>query len=272
MFEIGAEYRRRDLHAQYGGQTQQGISTPANSNLIFLITGKSGAAYGYDDGWEPEGVYRYFGMGTTGNMRMEGANERVRDAAEDGSELHLFEDLDNGFLRYMDEMTLAGWKHQDNVPDVNGQPRRAIVFYLSSVNAESVSAPPPTVRAPEASGLWAVPMPELRKRAQPNQARVEEPKQAARRVRERSRALRIYVLRRANGVCEACEEAAPFKTPDGRPFLEAHHTRRLSDGGLDDPRWVIAICPNCHRRAHYAEDAETFNNGLKTRLRGLEAG
>ena len=49
MFEIGTEYRRQDLHAEYGGQEQQGISTPADSNLIFLITGKSGRAYGYDD-------------------------------------------------------------------------------------------------------------------------------------------------------------------------------------------------------------------------------
>ena len=42
---------------------------------------------------------RYFGMGASGNMRMEGANERVRHHAEDGGELHLFEDLANGFLR-----------------------------------------------------------------------------------------------------------------------------------------------------------------------------
>ncbi len=64
--------------------------------------------------------------------------------------------------------------------------------------------------------------------------------------------------------------AAPFSTPDGRPFLEAHHTRRLSDGGPDDPRWVIAICPNCHRRAHYATDATTFNDNLKLKLGDLE--
>src|ERR1700746_1774493 len=24
--------------------------------------------------------------------------------------------------------------------------------------------------------------------------------------------------------------------------------RRLSDGGPDHPRWVVAVCPNCHRR------------------------
>src|SRR6266480_2798158 len=114
MFEVGQEYVRQDIHRRYGGQEQQGISTPANSNLIFLITGKSGAAYGYDDGWEPEGVYRYFGQGRTGPMRMEGENERVRDHATEGSELHLFRDLTKGRLRYEGEMVLAGWKHQEN--------------------------------------------------------------------------------------------------------------------------------------------------------------
>jgi 5-methylcytosine-specific restriction protein A len=38
--------------------------------------------------------------------------------------------------------------------------------------------------------------------------------------------------------------------------------RSLSDAGPDDPRWVIALCPNCHRRAHYGEDKDSFNKHL----------
>jgi 5-methylcytosine-specific restriction enzyme A len=80
----------------------------------------------------------------------------------------------------------------------------------------------------------------------------------------------VYVLRRAHGTCEACGAPAPFLTTAGRPYLEAHHTRRLSDGGPDDPRWGIAVCPNCHRRAHYADDGEDFNEALKSKLATLE--
>jgi 5-methylcytosine-specific restriction protein A len=25
---------------------------------------------------------------------------------------------------------------------------------------------------------------------------------------------------------------------------------------------VIAVCPNCHRRVHYGEDGDAFNNDL----------
>jgi 5-methylcytosine-specific restriction endonuclease McrA len=89
--------------------------------------------------------------------------------------------------------------------------------------------------------------------------------------RLRSRAIHLYVLRRANGRCEGCGALAPFRKPDGSDYLEPHHTTRLSDEGPDHPARVVALCPNCHRRVHYAEDAEAFNATLIRKLRALEA-
>lgn len=65
--------------------------------------------------------------------------------------------------------------------------------------------------------------------------------------RMRSRAIRLYVLRRAAGKCEGCGAVAPFNTVNGEPYLEPHHIRHLADGGPDDPRWVVGVCPNFHR-------------------------
>lgn len=60
------------------------------------------------------------------------------------------------------------------------------------------------------------------------------------------------VLRRANGVCEACHRHAPFRRrSDGSPYLEVHHQKRLADGGDDSVENAVAICPNCHRLAHF---------------------
>ena len=42
----------------------------------------------------------------------------------------------------------------------------------------------------------------------------------------------------------SCGAAAPFTTKEGLPYLEAHHIRRLTDGGPDDPRWVAGVGPN----------------------------
>jgi 5-methylcytosine-specific restriction protein A len=88
--------------------------------------------------------------------------------------------------------------------------------------------------------------------------------------RERSRPVHYYVLSRASGCCEACKAVAPFFTPDGDPYLEPHHTKRLADDGPDHPATVIALCPNCHRRAHSAKDRIVFNQSLIKKLVRLE--
>lgn len=79
---------------------------------------------------------------------------------------------------------------------------------------------------------------------------------------EQSKAIKLYALARAGGVCEGCGQPAPFVRLDGTPYLEVHHIRKLADEGPDDPKWVIALCPNCHRRAHYGSDASEFNDQL----------
>lgn len=61
------------------------------------------------------------------------------------------------------------------------------------------------------------------------------------------------VLTRSNGRCEDCGSPAPFvKRSDGRPYLEVHHRITLAAGGDDTVENSTALCPNCHRRMHYA--------------------
>lgn len=78
----------------------------------------------------------------------------------------------------------------------------------------------------------------------------------------RSEVVKKYALRVADGVCQGCGDEAPFLDSDGEPFLEVHHLHRRSDGGADHPDNVIALCPNCHRRVHYGQDGEEFNQRL----------
>lgn len=90
-------------------------------------------------------------------------------------------------------------------------------------------------------------------------------------VRLRSNAIREYALKRSVGRCEGCSEPAPFRTASGTPYLEVHHMLQVADDGPDEPENVIALCPNCHRRAHLANDAEKFNKGLRRTVRKKEA-
>lgn len=69
---------------------------------------------------------------------------------------------------------------------------------------------------------------------------------------ERSPYVIAAALRRANGKCEICSSPAPFnKRTDGTPYLEVHHRTRLADDGEDTLGNAVAVCPNCHRKAHY---------------------
>ncbi|WP_159236282.1 HNH endonuclease [Raoultella terrigena] len=71
------------------------------------------------------------------------------------------------------------------------------------------------------------------------------------RVYKRSPYVVAEVLLRANGKCQSCLRDAPFLKGDGTPFLEVHHIEWLSKGGEDSVENAIALCPNCHRQAHY---------------------
>jgi 5-methylcytosine-specific restriction protein A len=75
-----------------------------------------------------------------------------------------------------------------------------------------------------------------------------------------------WVLKNSNGVCESCEEPAPFTKPDGDFYLEVHHLRRLADGGTDTTSNAVAVCPNCHRRLHFANNRDEVLADLYQRI------
>jgi hypothetical protein len=59
-----------------------------------------------------------------------------------------------------------------------------------------------------------------------------------------------YAKRRSKGICELCNNPAPFFTMNNIPFLETHHIIPLSEGGYDEISNTVALCPNCHRKMH----------------------
>lgn len=76
-----------------------------------------------------------------------------------------------------------------------------------------------------------------------------------------------YTQARANGKCELCRTFAPFKKPDGTPYLETHHIVPLAEGGPDTTENCAAVCPNCHRALHYAENRQELARKLKSQKR-----
>ncbi|HEV7942372.1 MAG TPA: HNH endonuclease signature motif containing protein [Solirubrobacteraceae bacterium] len=264
VFELGKLYVRRELHARFRGQEQGGIITPAGYPFILLITGEAGIAYGYRDEARADGSFLYYGEGQVGPMEFVRGNRAVRDHALEGRDLHLFEKVRSGQLRYVGQFVCASYQLVEDVPDANGEPRQAIAFELAPFAEDQ---PDEDLAAADIADLS---LEQLREAALEKPTANAEPVQTKRTAYRRSAAVRAYTLARAKGICEGCDSPAPFLTAAGRPYLEPHHTRRISDGGPDHPSAVIALCPTCHTRAHYAHDGVELNHALIAHLREIE--
>ncbi|MBK8163063.1 MAG: HNH endonuclease [Gammaproteobacteria bacterium] len=137
-FEVGALYKRReDIHGRFGGQTQGGISTPANSPFVILFTGEAGKQHGYHDRWDDENVLHYFGEGQKGDMKDKGGNRAIREHLKNGKRLLLFQMMGSHRpVRFWGEFRFRSAYHKPGIPDTSGVPRVAIVFKLEPIEQD----------------------------------------------------------------------------------------------------------------------------------------
>jgi 5-methylcytosine-specific restriction enzyme A len=205
--------------------------------------------------------------GQVGDQQFTHGNRAIRDHAKAGKDLHLFESLGKGQgYRYLGMFACPTWEYRRGI-DLNRDERQVIVFHLVQLGEEEE-------QDITSSSVAGVPFDLLRQQAleASSQAQQSQPREAKGLYYKRSATIRKYMLSRAGGVCESCGNPAPFLRTDGSPYLEPHHTRRISDGGPDHPRWGGAICPNCHREIHYGEDGEKKDRLLQKHLGILESG
>lgn len=272
MFVVGNEYKRSvDIHGQYGGQQQGGISTPKNHPLIFIFTSDSGEQHGYRDEFRADGIFHYTGEGQLGDMKMIAGNRAILEHKKHSKTIHVFESTRKSYVRYVGTAECLGY---DTVirPDREGNDRSAFVFHLdidSFGESDSTQENNSTYLVPDVKTLKSKELLELREAVLSKPSRSDNRAVRSRHTYYRSEALKLYVIKRSKGICEGCSIQAPFSTRNG-PYLECHHVHRVSDGGPDHPTNVVALCPNCHRRAHYSVDAAIFNEALKAKAMLVE--
>lgn len=271
-FVVGKVYDRwPDINVPFGGSRQNGISPSRRTPAIFLFTGDTGEQFGYRDEFDADGVFSYTGEGQVGDMQVTKGNLSIANHARDGRALHVFKSLGKGKgQEYIGEFTYVNHSFQRG-EDREGNDRQIIVFHLVPVGMYTDEVPSVEIDDPPLSEP-ALDLAEARKRALSAFGAHEGSggKEAKNTLYVRSKAVRDYVLLRSRGNCESCHEPAPFNRVDGSPYLEPHHTTRVSDGGLDHPRFVGAICPTCHREIHHGLDGERRNAELTEYLAEIE--
>jgi 5-methylcytosine-specific restriction protein A len=271
-FVIGEEYERSRLLEFLGsGQTQSGVlwGREEQGCLICTSGGRGGKKAGYSDERISDGTWWYFGQGRTGDQSLRNAaNSKLssgkfsvllfttreptaKEVADRGTYGKLFS--------YCGQFNVSGF--EQFVP-INGsrQGDKLWRFRLLPVGEEKYNY------YSEQNDLALDSSSDLREMQHRllslNSSRVE-PRINLAEYRSRSAAVHLYASLRSNGQCEACGSLAPFTRLDGRGFLEVHHLTRLADEGPDLPSNVAALCPNCHRRAHYSIDRKDFGKRLQ---------
>ena len=125
-------YKRSLIHDEFGGNRQGGISPSAKVPYIFIFSGKSGAQYGYRDGWDNQNIFSYTGEGQEGDMQFIKGNLALREHLNRGKRVFLFEIEGGGMVKFISEMEFYDADYFET-PDKNGTSRIGIRFFLKRV-------------------------------------------------------------------------------------------------------------------------------------------
>jgi 5-methylcytosine-specific restriction protein A len=120
-------YKRSTLHDLYGGNRQGGITPTRSHPFIFIFSGKTGAQYGYKDGWDNENIFSYTGEGQDGDMQFIRGNLALKDHLDNGKRVFLFEYEKTAYVKFICELDFFDYDYFDT-PDVNGRDRIGIKF------------------------------------------------------------------------------------------------------------------------------------------------
>ncbi|PAB61355.1 HNH endonuclease [Anaeromicrobium sediminis] len=229
---------------------QGGMRRAHKTGTLVIVSDHTRAIY--EDRWI-EDVLHYTGMGQVGDQSINSSqNKTLNESSSNGVEVYLFEVFKKKEYTFMGQVELAGEPYQEDQTDKNNDMRKVWVFPLKLVSDKRVILSAETIKVKQEK---------KRKEAENlddetllKRARQSKKGTGTRTVSTTTYERNVYVSelakRRANGICQLCEEAAPFIDKKGRPYLETHHIIWLSKGGEDTIENTAALCPNCHRKMH----------------------
>ncbi len=251
--KIGSTYSNDEICKAFSCSLYSGMNKSNTTNTLVLVANHVKSIY--EDTWNNNIMY-YTGMGRKGDQNLKGnQNITLYDSDINGIDVHFFEVLTNKIYTYQGQVVLAGEPAQEFQDDEDGNNRKVWIFPLKRKDNTIPVVPKEELdkafnkKIRKASILR---MEELREKAK-NRSPKPGKRQTTATTYQRNEYVIMYVLRRANGICELCKGDAPFKKKNGNHYLEVHHIVRLADDGDDTIENAVALCPNCHRKMHSLE-------------------
>jgi len=135
--KIHKVYKRADIHDQFGGTRQSGISPCKTGHQILIFSTNTGESHGYEDGWDEDNKFFYYtGAGQSGDQDIESArhNGRILHHHENGERIRLFTGTDKkGLYLYEADLSLVDFDFFQT-HDTSGRNRTAIKFIFERLS------------------------------------------------------------------------------------------------------------------------------------------
>ena len=246
--EPGTKIDNNKLVSIFKCSPQGGMRRSHKTDTLVLVSNKTKPFY--VDEWKDD-IIHYTGMGQTGDQSLDFMQNRtLKESKINGIDVHYFEVYNNKEYTYIGRVKLVNEPYNTTQRDYEGNERRVWIFPLKVIDGNSKRIDIEThlenqllrenlLRKKSTSELL-----ESIKNKLPGKREVTSYEF------ERDPAIVVLAKRRAQGFCQLCGEQAPFASVDGVPYLEIHHIKWLSEGGVDSLDNTVALCPNCHRKMH----------------------
>ena len=269
---VGKIYSNNEVMSIFSCSGQGGIRVSNKNKTVTLISKiiRRNETNPYqDEHMTSDGRITYTGMGTRGDQKLDGQNLKVAKSRTNGYRLFYFEVYKDNEYTYKGELILDDEPYFEEEKDLDGNLRKVIKFKLKvktlvdEVYISEENFIEETIQKEKAvDKLSTDKLAELAVNADNETKSVKVvSEQYVRDIK-----VKQYTLRRADGKCDLCNEEAPFVNSKGEPYLESHHVVSLSDNGKDSIVNTVALCPNCHRKMHYAKDKKKDLSKLKEKL------
>lgn len=239
-----------ELMKEFSVANSGGMRKSNKNNVLVIISDHTEGLY--DDKYYGNELH-YTGMGLEGDQELNyRQNKTLAESNKNGVDVHLFEVFKAKEYIYRGMVKLCKEPYQEIQLDKNNNERTVWIFPLIIIDSEDI------IDSSVYDICYENKIKEIKKMSRKNLERLVKEKNN---VKTSYRTIKTttyirdpyiaeYAKLRADGFCQLCEEKAPFYTKNNKPYLEAHHLKWLSKGGIDTIDNVVALCPNCHRKMH----------------------
>jgi len=249
-FAVGTVMTHAEMRKTFSLGNTGGMRRSKRTGTLVLISDHTKGLY--EDKWFGD-VLHYTGMGKKGNQRIDRTQNRtLAESKTNGIVVHLFEVMKPTKYIYQGVVKLCGEPYQEEQKDEDGNMRKVWMFPVKPICHE-------LTMDSSTFDFYTKYITQKAKKLSAEELEIKAKERSSRKVAYRLVTTKTYARdpyvaenakERAHGVCQLCGKPAPFKDKDGKPYLESHHVKWLSEGGEDSINNTVALCPNCHRRMH----------------------